>query len=304
MEDLYTLSPSRAAEAQEYNRQVRLLAQSGKSNFKRFVYDPLFRAAWERRAGDAQKTLDHLRNEVKNPAYRTTLGPNCKRMVGSAMAENFSILGDTVLFFLEVIQMLPQVGEAREAVEFLAILKAPLAEWQRLNSERSAGRFEQALTSLEESRIAEALEPVKLGANSERGRITGEIQRLYQQILIASRSDNFKRAAQLLSRYMMEYSDTEDYAEKDVRKVIDAMKARDPGFEDFLNQLLANDLYFRISQGIMKGDLKVAVRMIRKYAMIFEGNASIRYYYEIDRLERMLYNVISRKDLWKTMKRA
>ncbi|HMY10721.1 MAG TPA: hypothetical protein PKC74_03810, partial [Turneriella sp.] len=129
-------------------------------------------------------------------------------------------------------------------------------------------------------------------------------QRLYQQILVASRADNFKRAAQLLARYMIEYSDAENYAEKDIRKVIEALQLRDKTFEASLNAMLATDLYYRITQGIMKGDLKVAVRMIRKYAHIFEGNPNIRYYYEIDRLERMLYNVITKKDLWKVMKKA
>jgi hypothetical protein len=88
------------------NRLVRLLAQSGKNNFKKYVYDPLYNAAWERRAADARKTLEHLRAELKNPAYRNTLAPNCKRMIGAAMAENLAVFGDTVLFFLEVIQIL------------------------------------------------------------------------------------------------------------------------------------------------------------------------------------------------------
>src|SRR5690349_17383103 len=105
MEDLYTLTASRSEQAQEYNRLVRLLAQAGKNNFKKYLYDPLFNAAWERRAADARKTLEHLRNEIKNPAYRMTLAPNCKRMIGAAMAENFSVLGDCALFFLEIIQI-------------------------------------------------------------------------------------------------------------------------------------------------------------------------------------------------------
>lgn len=302
--DLYTLTPSRSEEAQEMNRLVRLLASAGKTPFKKYLYDPLYRAGWERSAGDARKMLDHLKAEVKNPAYRTALAPNLKRMVGAALAENFSVLGDTCIFFLEVIQMLPQVGEKGEGAEYMRILKLPLASWQKENNEASASRFERELDQVDDKQIAEAFEPVKLGVTEERARITGEIQRLYQQILIAARSDNFKRAAQLLSRYMMEYSDAEDYAEKDVRKVIEALKARDKSFEVSLNTLLATDLYYRISQGIMKGDLKVAVRMIRKYAMIFEGNAEIRYYYEIDRLERMLYNVITKKDLWKVLKKA
>jgi hypothetical protein len=304
MEDLYTLTPSRSVEAQELNRLVRLLAQSGKVDFKKYLYDPLYGAGWERKAVDARKTLEHLRGEIKNPAYRTALAPNCKRMVGAALSENFSVLGDCALFFLEVIQIVPQVGDAGEAAEFVNLLKKPLGEWQKLQNDRSASMFEQELDGMADAQLAEALEPVKLGVTEERARITAEIQRLYQQILVASRSDNFKRAAQLLSRYMMEYSDAENYAEKDVRKVIDALKLRDPTFEISLNALLATDLYYRISQGIMKGDLKVAVRMIRKYAMIFEGNSEIRYYYEIDRLERMLYNVITKKDLWKQLKRT
>jgi len=302
-DDLYTLLPSRSEEAQELNRLLRLLASSGKSAFKQYLYEPLYRAGWERAAGDARKTMDHLRAELKNPAYRTALAPNLKRMIGIALAENFSVLGDCAIFFLEVIQMLPQVGEKGEGAEFLSIIKNPLLTWQKAQNERSAERFELALGNAKDADLAEALEPVKLGVTDERARITAEIQRLYQQILIASRADNFKRAAQLLSRYMIEYSDAEDYAEKDVRKVIAALKARDATFENSLNALLATDLYYRISQGIMKGDLKIAVRMIRKYAMIFEGNSTIRYYYEIDRLERMLYNVIKKKNLWKQLKK-
>jgi hypothetical protein len=304
MEDLYTITPNRAVEAQELNRLIRLLAQAGKSWFKRYLYDPLYAAGWERKAGDARKMLEHLRGELKNPAYRHTLAPNCKRMIGTAMAENYSTLGDCCLFFLEVIQMLPQIGEAPEAAEFMRVLKGPLGEWQKIHDERSAYMFDRELNNLADQQIAEALEPVKLGVTEERARVTAEIQRLYQQILVASRSGNFKRAAQLLSRYMIEYSDAENYAEKDIRKVIDALKQRDKTFESSLNAMLATDLYYRITQGIMKGDLKVAVRMIRKYAHIFEGNPNIRYYYEIDRLERMLYNVITKKDLWKVMKKV
>jgi len=304
MEDLYTLTPNRSVEAQELNRLIRLLAQAGKTNFKKYLYDPLYAAGWERKAGEARKMLEHLRGELKNPAYRHTLAPNCKRMIGSAMTENYSALGDCCLFFLEVIQMLPQIGEAPEAVEFMRVLKGPLGEWQKIHDERSAYTFDRELNNLPDAQIAEALEPVKLGVTEERARITAEIQRLYQQILIASRADNFRRAAQLLSRYMIEYSDTENYAEKDIRKVIEALQQRDKTFEAMLNAMLATDLYYRITQGIMKGDLKIAVRMIRKYAHIFEGNPNIRYYYEIDRLERMLYNVINKKDLWKVMKKT
>ncbi|HRP69867.1 MAG TPA: hypothetical protein PLY93_10085 [Turneriella sp.] len=138
MDDLYTVTPSRSEKAQEYNRLVRLLAQSGKSNFKKYLYDPLFAAAWERRASDARKMLDHLRASLKNPAYRTTLAPNCKRMVGSAMVEGFPLLGDTVIFFLEIIQMLPQAAESPEAKEFMQILKEPLEAWQKIHDDRSA----------------------------------------------------------------------------------------------------------------------------------------------------------------------
>ena len=304
MEELYTLKPNRVVEAQELNRLLRLLAQAGKTNFKKFLYDPLYRAGWERKPAEARKVLEHLRGELKNPAYRTALAPNCKRMIGAAMAENFSVLGDCCIFFLDVIQNIPQISETGEAIEFLGIVKAPLGEWQQVHNERSAYLFDRELNNMQDSQIAEAFEPVKLGVTEERARITAEIQRLYQQILVASRSDNFKRAAQLLSRYMIEYSDAENYAEKDVQKVIEALRARDRTFEESLNALLATELYYRITQGIMKGDLKIAVRMIRKYAHIFEGNPDIRYYYEIDRLERMLYNVITKKDLWKTLKRT
>lgn len=304
MEEQNTSTPNRSVEAQDLNRMVRLLAQAGKTYFRQHLYEPLYAAGWGRKAGESRKMLEHLRSELKNPAYRHTLALNCKRMIGAAMAENYSNLGDCCLFFLEAIQLLPQIGEAPEALEFLQVLRGPLSDWQKIHDERSAYMFDRELNNLADAQIAEALEPVKLGVTEERTTITAEIQRLYQQILVASRSDNFKRAGQLLARYMIEYSDAEHYAEKDVRKAIDALRQRDKTFEGALNSMLATDLYFRITQGIMKGNLRVAVRMIRKYAHIFEGNPTIRYYYEIDRLERMLYNVIRKKNLWKSLKKA
>ncbi len=304
MDEIFTTQSKRSLEAQELNRRIRLLAQSGKTYYKQYLYDPLYAAGWERKSGEARKMLDHLRGELKNPAYRHTLAPNCKRIIGTAMTENYSVLGDSSIFFLEVIQMLPQIGEQPEGGEYLYILRGPMEAWQSVHDERSAYLFDRELNNMADEQITAALEPVKLGVTEERARITEEIQRLYQQILIAARNDNFKRAGQLLSRYMIEYSDSDNYAEKDVRKVISALQLRDNSFESSLNGLLATDLYYRISQGIMKGDLKVAVRMIRKYAYIFEGNPEIRYYYEIDRLERMLYNVITKKNLWKVLKKS
>jgi hypothetical protein len=80
----------------------------------------------------------------------------------------------------------------------MAILKAPLSAWQKEQDERSAYVFDRELNNMQDEQIAAALEPIKLGITEERARITGEIQRLYQQILIASRADNYKRAGQLL----------------------------------------------------------------------------------------------------------
>ena len=60
MEDLYSLTPNRSVEAQELNRMVRLLAQAGKTHFKQYLYDPLYAAGWERKAGEARKMLAWL----------------------------------------------------------------------------------------------------------------------------------------------------------------------------------------------------------------------------------------------------
>ena len=87
-----------------------------------------------------------------------------------------------------------------------------------------------------------------------------------------------------------------------MEKLVLALDNRAPGFKDELNNTIAIDLYYRITQGVLKGDIKTTVNAIRKYGYIFEGNASIRYFYDIDRLERILYKMISEKGLWDKLK--
>ena len=80
------------------------------------------------------------------------------------------------------------------------------------------------------------------------------------------------------------------------------MNSRAPGFEDELKNNIAIDLYYNIKQGILKGDIPTTVSAIRKYGYIFEGNSEAKYFFEIDRLERILYKLISEKGLWDELK--
>ena len=80
------------------------------------------------------------------------------------------------------------------------------------------------------------------------------------------------------------------------------MNKREDGFEEELKNQMAVDLYFRITKSILDGDISSSVQFIRKYGYIFEGNASAKHFYDIDRLERILYKMITEKNLWDELK--
>ncbi len=287
-------------DSQELIKDIRLLAMCGKSMFVKYLYEPLLEAGWsaDPSGTGSRKLIERLKRESDDPAYLHTIAPRCKKIVKNSMNESLAVLGESSIFFLERMQIHTAVSSSIEAIEFTDIIDPPLRLFSKKNNDKSEERFTAAVSDAEVDDLKTVIDPVKLGNDSEKIRLDSEIKRLYDNILIASQYYNIPKCRKLLSNYITRYSDSEDYARDDVEKLVVALDNRSPGFKDELNNTIAIDLYYRITQGVLKGDIKKTVTAIRKYGYIFEGNASIRYFYNIDRLERILYKMISEKGLW------
>jgi hypothetical protein len=219
------------------------------------------------------------------------------------MTENFSVLGNSSIFFLDIIQTDAGIAASRESIEFAGIIAPPLNEFIELINEKNEKLFMDAVNTADTNEIVTAFEPVKLESSPEKVKLDGEIKRLYDNIQIASKYHNIPKCRKLLSTYIIRYSDKEDYAGTDVEKLIEALGRRESGFESDLKNTIAIDLYYRITQSVQSGDIKTTIQCIRKYGYIFEGNSSSKHFYDIDRLERILYKIISEKNLWKELKK-
>ena len=296
------LSPSERAI--EYSRYVRLLALAGKKYFRKHLFDPLSSAGWKKTGPRPEQQLARLRTLVLDPAFNHTLAIHCKRLVGAALEEGLAPLGDAVLFFLDLINASPKVAIQKEAVELLTILEPALTDFRKLQDDRSQVMFTDALNHLKTDDFRDAFAPVELGTLGKGQALDQKIRMLSQQILTAGRKDDIPRCAKLLSRYIIDFSDSDEYKEAEINKIRSALQQKEPQFERVLKDMMALEVYYLISRGIMQGDVKAAIRGIRKYAHIFEGNADTRFFYEIDRLERVLYALISQKDLWQELKRT
>lgn len=286
--------------AQELIKDIRLLAMSGRTTFRKYLYDPLFSAGWhtDQPGRNRRKLMDRLKIDSADPAFLHTIAPRCKRLVCSALDEGLAALGESSIFFLERMQMHVLISSSIESIEFVEILNPPLSKFSKTNSEKSEELFIEAVTEIDAEELKTAFEPVRLTDDVEKIKLDSEIRRLYENIRIASQYHNIPKCRKLLSSYIIRYSDNEDYARSDVEKLISALNSRSPGFEDELKDTIAIDLYYRITQGVLKGDINTTVTAIRKYGYIFEGNSETRYFYDIDRLERILYKMISEKGLW------
>ncbi|TGK20894.1 hypothetical protein EHO61_03270 [Leptospira fluminis] len=294
--------------AQEFVKTTRLLALSGKKNFKKYLYDPLIYAGWEREksvsALVSSRMMDKIQEESRDPAYLHTIPHHCKRLISQALTENLSALGDSCIFFLEKIQEDPKISISREALEFVSLIEKPLNEFALLTRSNSEKLFEDSIRNFSQEELKSAFEPVKLDATRQKVYLETEIHTLYQQILAASKSNNLARCKRLLSRYIINYSDSEVYSQQEVENLIGALEKRDQGFKQNLMDSIAIELYYSITRGILEGNAKKAIQGIRKYAHTFEGDPNMKYYYEIDSLERKLYAIIQTKDLMKDLKKG
>jgi hypothetical protein len=291
--------------AQELIKSIRLLAMNGKVSFRKYLFDPLYEAGWynDSKSGSTRSLIEQLRREYTDPSLLHTIAPRCKRLVCYSMAESMSALGNSSIFFLEIIQADPGVAETRESAEFTGIINGPLESFIAISSEKNEELFQKGINSAGESEIVDAFETVRLDSWAEKVRLDAEIRRLYDNIQIASSYHNIPRCRRLLASYIISYSDNTDYARDDVEKLVHAMDRREPGFSSDLKNTIAIDLHYRITRSIQTGDISSTIRYIRKYGYIFEGDSSSKHFYDVDRLERILYEIISERGLWKNLKK-
>ena len=293
------------SKAQELVKNIRLLAMSGRLAFREYLQSPLMYAGWnsERIQQNHKKLLERISRESADPSFLHTIAPRCKRLISSSVNESFSILGEVSIFFLEKMQIHIRVSASPESVEFVKIIDPPLTEFMQKSTEKSEALFKSSIESLDGEKLRHAMEPVRLSSSDEKVKFDTEIKRLYDNILIASKYNNIPKCKKLLSGYMIRYIDSPEYARDDVDRLITALDKREEGFEQELKETLSIDLYFRITKAILAGDIAQAIQSIRKYAYIFEGNPATRHFYDIDRLERILYQMISDKKLWDELKK-
>jgi hypothetical protein len=291
--------------AQELIKSICLLAINGRGSFRKYLFDPLYEAGWynDSKEKSTRRFLEQLRREYSDPSYLHTIAPRCRRLVCYSMAESMSALGNSSIFFLEIMQTDPGVADTLESAEFTGISTGPLESFTALSSEKSERLFQKGVNSAGESEIVEAFETVRLESWSEKVRLDAEIRRLYDNIQIASSYHNIPRCRKLLASYIISYGDSPDYARDEVEKLVQAMDRREPGFGSDLRNTIAIDLHYRITRSIQTGDISSTIRHIRKYGYIFEGDSSSRHFYDVDRLERILYEIISERGLWKNLKK-
>ena len=292
------------SKAQELVKDIRLLAKTGKDSFSRYLYTPIENAGWHSDSSgqSARRIMERLENESKDESYIHTIGPRCKRLICSAMGESLSALGDSSIFFLEKMQLHVSISASPEAIEFADIISKPMTDFRNRCSQKNEVLFREKVSRLDADELKLAMEPVRLEANTEKVRIDTEIRRLYDNILIASKYNNIPKCRKILSTYIVRYCDDPSYAGADVEKLVTALGKRENGFKAELDSSIAIDLYYQITRAVLGGDISTAIQGIRKYGYIFSGDSSAKYFFDIDRLERILYQMITEKGLWNNLK--
>lgn len=283
---------------------IRLLAQSGKNNFHQYLVTPLLYASWRRdfSAESSHKMMNRIEKQADDHTH--TIAPHCKRLVGQALTENASAVGNACIFFLEMSIKNHDVSVAPETLEFQGIIESPLRKFESILSRKSSEDFELKLADMTPEEIEDAFAPVDLNRKSDTVRLHQEARILFEKIKSANQRENMVACRKLIASYLIRFADQEENNRDQVEQLIDALERRSPSFRKELHDFMAIDLFYRISQGIAKSDLKKTIHGIRKYAFIFEGDSEALYHKDIDRLERKLYAMIREKGMMKQLIRS
>ena len=290
--------------AESLVKLIRLLAQSGKSNFKQYLIAPLHYASWERdySAEPSHKMMERIEKQAEDHVH--TVAPLCKRLVGEALTESTSAVGNASIFFLEMSIRYHSVSVAPESLEFIAIIEPPLRKFESILTKKASEDFELKLADLTPEEIEDAFSPVDLGRKSDVVRLNQDARILFEKIKQANQRDNLAACRKLIATYLIRFADEEDNNRDQVEQLIDALQQRSASFRKELHDFMAIELFYRISRGIASSDLKKTIQGIRKYAFIFEGDSEALYHKDIDRLERKLYAMIREKGMMKQLIRS
>ena len=302
--DIKTITKVPVAVADDLIKIVRLLAMTGRKVFVKYLYDPLDYAGWKRRPTKEQskKLMKRIDDAAHDPSAQHTVGPFAKRLISASMHEGLSSLGDSAIFLLEKVQQFIFVSTLKELIDFVQIIHDPLKEFVQIHQNRSAELFSQGLEKMDTDDFKRAFKPIDLGKHKIKIEMQRQALDLFHKIKIANQNDDIERCRKMIAAYLIKYGDQQNNNREEVEHLIEAFQKRDSNFRSNLENNMAVNLYYGIQTSIAQGDLKKTIQGIRKYAHIFQGDPSIRYYTEIDALEKKLYDMITAKDLWSEIK--
>lgn len=293
------------AVAESLIKTIRILAQTGRSHFKKYLFEPLYFAGWkvDYSVESSNRMMERMERASKSPSSIHTIAPHCKRMISRAITEGYSSVGNGAIFFLEKIAKHHQVSIAEESLLFVRIIQPPLETFQKLQNNRSTELFEESLKSFSNDQIKNAMAPVELGRQKIMVQVKDEARILFHRIKRANARQDLADCRKLISSYLIKYGDQEDNNRDEIEGLIEAFQRREPSFRKDIHDYMAINLYYQITRGITEGDLKKTIAAIRKYAFIFQGDPGTLYFQEIDRLESKLYAIIREKGLMDELKR-
>jgi hypothetical protein len=295
MENRAVTTPVGVSAAETLIKRIRLLASSGRNNFHTYLLQPLLYASWRR--AHSSESISKIRQRIERQAedHPHTVAPLGKRLIGQALNENPSAVGNTAIYFLEMGMRHPDVWSAAEMRELISIIQPPLEKFESILTRKSTEDFAQKLADMTPEQIEEAFRPVELGRGDELVRLNQQARILFEKIKRANQKNDTLACRKLIASYLIQYADQDENNRDQVEQLIDALEQRYGAFRKELHDFIAIELFYRISQGIAGSDLKKAIQAIKKYAFIFEGDPEALYHKDIDRLEKKLYSMIRGK---------
>jgi len=281
----------------EYSNIIRRLAKSGRSGYNHYLIKPL--TTWAQRdEKDLEKYLSMLHIE-KRKQNTFAISPLYKKAISRAVAPDqfdLSRVGTLCLEFLKEMGREDYILSSQEAKEFFEILSEPFKIYREVEFEKTSRSFTDEMMTASPSDVAEIIKKT-----SPRDSELEKVSETLLNEIIDDVLNGGSRYESLSVKYLVKIATPQSPVMH--RKLESSLK--DIGVSDEkITDLMKNTaiiIYHEIIKSIRTGDLKRAVALISKYAVLFRGNPGTPYHHEVDNFEKNLFNVIEKKNLWDSM---
>jgi hypothetical protein len=283
-----------------YIRIIKNLAVRGRGAYQEYLVHPL--GTWSDLVPQEKlEKLTRLLKHEKRKHVSYDLPKIFKKAIIKSVAPDqldLSLPGNLSIDFLDEMRHRHEISSSAEARQFVDILRDPFSIFNDKEFRRMNSKFRQTVSSSDPEEIMALLEAQRAAGDAS----LKEKEQSCELINSITKGLEIKDIAKLKKEAVTYLLKIATPRAPDLHTEIDPLLAKidlhHEGFSKEVFDTTAILIYHEIIKSIRENKLKRAVLLIAQYAVLFRGNPSTPNALEVGSFEKILFDLIEKKNLW------